>query len=286
MKMNNKPVFKLNIKSVVMIVIISLIVIYSVGLFAYIFLSSFKPLKEVMARAKLFPQQATLDNFISLFKATSSNKNFPRYLLNSMFISACTAVLTSTVSSLAAYGFSRHNYFGKKIMLNSMLFLYVFPTIILLVPVYKMYSTIGFIDNYLSLIITYAGLTTPFCTWILVSFFERVPRSLEEAAFVDGATPIKAFIKILLPIAVPGLVMVLAYSFITAWGEYMFASILIQRNINRTITQSLVDFTADQYINWGLLLAGSVIVLVPVVSMFIPVSKNFIKGFTAGAVKE
>ncbi|MCL1854471.1 MAG: carbohydrate ABC transporter permease [Clostridia bacterium] len=284
--MNRKLRIGRTAASMIKNIIIALIVAYSVGLFVYILLSAFKPLKEVMARAKLFPRNATLDNFISLFKATSSNKNFPRYLLNSMFVSICTALLTCTIGSLAAYGFSRHNYIGKKVMLNSMLFLYVFPTIILLVPLYKMFSLARITDNYLALIITYAGLTLPFCTWILVSFFDRVPPSLEEAAFVDGATPFQTFIRVLLPVATPGLVMVLAYSFITAWGEYTFASILIQSNINRTITQSLVDFTADQYIDWGLLLAGSVIVLVPVVAIFIPVSKNFIKGFTAGAVKE
>ena len=277
---------KLSINKAVMIAIILLIFFYSTALFIYIFLSSFKPIGEVMARARFFPQEPTLGNYISLFMVTSSNKDFPRYLLNSMLISTCAAILTCTISSLAAYGFSRNNYFGKKVMLNSMLFLYVFPTVILLVPVFRLHASIGLIDNYLSLIITYAGITLPFCTWILVSFFERVPRSLEEAAFVDGASPMKTFLKIILPVAVPGLVMVLAYSFITSWGEYMFASILIQSNMNRTITQSLVDFTADQYINWGYLLAGSVIVLVPVCAMFIPVSKNFIRGFTAGAVKE
>ena len=277
---------KRSILSILKAIIIALIILYSVSLFVYILISAFKPLKEVMARAEFFPKNATFKNFIQLFKATSSNKNFPRYLLNSMFVSVCAAILTCVISSLAAYGFSRHNYLGKKVMLNSMLFLYVFPTIILLVPLYKMYSSINLIDNYLSLIITYAGLTAPFCTWILVSFFDRVPRSLEEAAYVDGATAFTTFIKVLLPVATPGLVMVLAYSFITAWGEYTFASILIRSNINRTITQSLVDFTADQYIDWGLLLAGSVIVLVPVVAMFVPVAKNFIKGFTAGAVKE
>jgi ABC-type maltose transport system permease subunit len=109
---------------------------------------------------------------------------------------------------------------------------------------------------------------------------------LEEAALADGASHWQTFTKILLPVATPGVVMVMVYSFIISWGEYMFASILIRSNINRTLTQSLVDFTADQYIDWGLLLSGSIMVLVPVVAIFIPVSKNFIQGFTAGAVKE
>lgn len=277
---------KLTPGTIVRDILILLVMLASVGLFFYILISSFKPLSEIMAKAKFFPQEPTLENYIRLFSSTSSNKNFPRYMGNSLVISISAAVITCLISSLAAYGFSRYNYFGKNMMLNSMLFLYVFPTIILLVPVYKMFSMINLIDNYLSLIITYAGLTTPFCTWVLVSFFNRVPKSLEEAAYLDGATSFQTLIKVILPVATPGMIMALAYSFISAWGEYTFASILISSNKNRTITQSLVDFTADQYIDWGLLLAGSVIVLVPVVVMFIPVAKNFIKGFTAGAVKE
>ena len=267
-------------------IMIVLLVLISISLFVYILVSSFKPLSEVMAKARFFPKEPTFKNYIQLFTSTSSNKNFPRYMGNSLIVSICAAVLSCVISSFAAYGFSRHNYFGKNAMLNSMLFLYVFPTIILLVPLYKMYSSINLVDNYLSLIITYAGLTTPFCTWVLVSFFNRVPRSLEEAAYLDGATGFQALMKVVMPVATPGIIMVLAYSFISAWGEYLFASILISSNKKRTITQSLVDFAADQYIDWGLLLAGSVIVLVPVVAMFIPVAKNFIKGFTAGAVKE
>jgi len=284
--MTKNQAFASRIWFVVKTIIIVAIVLYSVSIFVYIFLSSFKPLVEVMARARLFPQNPTLNNFASLFLVTGPNRNFPRYMLNSLVISTCAAALTGIISSLAAYGFSRYNYFGKRVMLNSMLFLYVFPTIILLVPVHRMFSSINLIDNYLSVIVTYAGLTLPFCTWILVSFFERVPRSLEEAAQVDGATPMKALIKVVMPVAAPGLVMVMVYSFIISWGEFIFASILIRSNANRTVTQSLVDFTADQYIDWGLLLAGSVIVLVPVVAIFVPVSKNFIQGFIAGAVKE
>jgi len=277
---------RLSISSIIFRVIILIIVIYSISLFVYIFLSAFKPLAEVMARARIFPVNPTLDNFASLFTVGGPNRNFPRYLLNSLGISSATAIVVGVIASLAAYGFSRHNYFGKNVLLNSMLMLYVFPTIILLVPVYRMFSTVSLTDNYISVIITYAGLALPFCTWILVSFFDRVPRSLEEAALVDGASRWQTFLKILLPMATPGVVMVMVYSFIISWGEYMFASILIRSNINRTITQSLVDFTADQYIDWGLLLSGSIMVLLPVVVLFIPVSKNFIQGFTAGAVKE
>ena len=130
-------------------IMILLVVLVSISLFVYILVSSFKPLSEVMAKAKFLPQEPTVKNYVALFTSTSSNKNFPKYMGNSLVVSICAAVLSCVISSFAAYGFSRHNYFGKNAMLNSMLFLYVFPTIILLVPLYKMYSAIGLVDNYL-----------------------------------------------------------------------------------------------------------------------------------------
>ncbi len=283
-KIKNRPA--LSASTVLKYAAITVIILCAVALIAYIVVSSFKPLNEVMTKAKFFPENPTFDNYIRLFTSESSNKDFGRYLINSLIVSAGAAAMTCVVSCLAAYGFSRFQYVGKKLMLNSLLFIYVFPTIILLVPLYKLYSQIGLVDNFFALMLTYTGLAAPFCTWILVSFFDSVPKSLEEAGQVDGARPFTIFTKILMPVITPGLITVLAYSFITSWGEYVFASILMRSNENRTITQALVDFTSDQYIEWGLLLAGSVVVIIPVMALFIPVAKNFIKGFTAGAVKE
>jgi len=265
---------------------IVIILLFAIGLFVYIFVSAFKPLDEVMTRARFLPQNPTFDNFYRLLFRNTPSRNFLRFFSNSLFISMVTALITAIVSALAGYGFSRHKYIGKNTVMKALLLIYVFPTIILLVPMFKIFSDIGIIDNYLSLIIMYVALAAPFCTWILISFFDSIPPSIEEAAKVDGAGTWNTLTRILLPLITPGLMTVIAFSFITSWGEFMFASIFIRTSMKNTMTLGLADFTADQYIEWGQLLAGSVIVIVPVLILFLPVAGNFIKGFIAGATKE
>jgi multiple sugar transport system permease protein len=120
----------------------------------------------------------------------------------------------------------------------------------------------------------------------LVSFFESIPKELEESSQIDGAGSFATFFRIVLPLTLPGIVTVGAYSFITAWGEYMFALVIITTNQKKTAALGLATFTAEQYIEWGPLLAGSMLIIVPVFILFLPVAKFFIKGFMTGAVKE
>jgi len=267
-------------------IVVVIILLSATGLFVYIFVSAFKPIDEVMTRARFLPQNPTFDNFYRILFINTPSRNFLRFMSNSIFISLVTALVTVIISALAGYGFSRHKYVGKNTVMKLLLFVYVFPTIILLVPMFRIFSDIGIIDNYVSLIIVYAALAAPFCTWILISFFDSVPPSIEEAAKVDGASSWTTFTRVLLPLTTPGLTTVIAFSFITAWGESTFAGIFIRTSMKNTVTLGIVDFTADQYIEWGQLLAGSIFVIVPVLLLFLPVSGNFIKGFISGATKE
>jgi len=267
-------------------IVVVIILLSATGLFVYIFVSAFKPIDEVMTRARFLPLNPTFDNFYRILFINTPSRNFLRFISNSLFISLFTALVTVIISALAGYGFSRHKYVGKNTVMKLLLFVYVFPTIILLVPMFRIFSDIGIIDNYVSLIIIYAALTAPFCTWILISFFDSVPPSIEEAAKIDGASSWVIFTRVLLPLTTPGIITVIAFSFITAWGESTFAGIFIRTSMKNTVTLGLVDFTADQYIEWGQLLAGSVFVIVPVLLLFLPVSGNFVKGFLSGAVKE
>jgi len=166
-----------------------------------------------------------------------------------------------------------------------MLFIYVFPTILLLIPVYKMFSHFNLLDTHFALIIVYTALAAPFCTWLLNSFFRGIPAELEEAAMVDGAKGFTIFFRIVFPLAAPGILTAGAYAFITAWGEYMFALVLLMTSARRTAPLGLATFTAEQYIEWGPLLAGSWLIILPIVVCFLPLAKHFIKGFVAGAVK-
>ena len=267
-------------------VVVALILFSSLWLFIYIFASSFKPLGEIMTKPKFLPRNPIIDNYILLLVSKAPTRNFPLFIANSLILSLTAAILSGIIATLAAYGFTRYQYPGKKIIQKALLFTYIFPTIILLVPLYKVFTSLILLDNYLGLVIVFTALTSPFCTWILISFFERIPKEIEEAAYVDGASRFQTFIRILLPVSAPGVMTAATYAFITNWGEYMFTSIFIRSNMKKTITLGIVEFTSEQSIEWGRLLASSVIVIIPVILLFLPVSVKFIKGFTAGAVKE
>ncbi|KPJ88901.1 MAG: hypothetical protein AMS17_03815 [Spirochaetes bacterium DG_61] len=273
------------IKKLFTILTIAIVLILILWPFFYIFVSSFKPLKEIMTRAKFFPKKPTIRNYKTLIIARTPVRNFPRILSNTVIVSSLTALLSIAVSSISAYGISRNRRMKRGIVSRFMLFIYVFPTIILLIPIYKMFTLLGLWNSFIGLIVVYAALVAPFCTWLLVSFFETIPKELEESAQIDGASGITTFFRIVLPLASPGIITVGAYSFITAWGEYMFALVMISENVKKTAALGLATFTAEQYIEWGPLLAGSILIMIPVFVLFLPVSKYFIKGFTAGAVK-
>jgi ABC-type glycerol-3-phosphate transport system permease component len=265
---------------------IAIVLILIIWPFFYILVSSFKPLREIMARVRFFPVHPTLRNYETLLFARTPVRDFPRILLNTIIVSSLTAALSIGISSLSGYSISRSRRLKSSLVMRLLLFIYVFPTIIILIPIYKLFTYIGLYDNFLGLILVYTALVTPFCTWLLVSFFDSIPKELEESGQIDGANGFTSFFRIVLPLSLPGVVTVGAYSFITAWGEYLFALVIISTNQKKTAAIGLATFTAEQYIEWGPLLAGSMLIIVPVFLLFLPVARGFVQGFMTGAVKE
>lgn len=268
-----------------------IVVIFLLGIvlspIIYIFVSSFKPLMELIRPGTgFFPQEATLRNFTTLLFARTPGRDFLAFFLNSFRVSLGTVLLTVLVATVGAYGLARHRYRGRDTLARSMLFTYVFPTTLVLVPIHTIFLRIGLLNTHLGLIIVYTALAAPFCTWLLVSFFKSIPKSLEEAAAIDGASKVGVFWRITLPLAAPGIATVAVFAFVTAWGEFLFASMLLAGSRLRTLPIGLAMLTAEQYIEWGPLLAGSVLVILPVTLLFVPIAKYFIRGFTAGAVKQ
>lgn len=275
----------LAVKKRVKVILIVLVVVILVSPLIYIFISSFKPIKEIMGKVAIFPKQPTLKNYKTLLFARTPVRDFPRILLNTLYVSSLSAILSIALSAVSAYAIAKTKELRTGIMPKLLLFIYVFPTIIVLTPMYQLFAGIGLWDSYFGLVILYSGLTSPFCTWLLVSFFESIPKELEEAAQVDGANALTRFMRIVLPITMPGVITVGAYAFISAWGEYMFALVMINSSAKKTAALGLATFTAEQYIEWGPLLAGSIIIILPIFVIFLPVSKLFIRGFMSGAVK-
>lgn len=259
----------------------------------WISVSSFKPIEEIMtANPRLIPEKPTLEHYMNLFNPSAlygglerAGKFFLFFIQNSLIVSLTSTGISLILAVLGGYALSRYRFKGSQLIARSMLFVYLFPGVLLIVPLYEMVALMGLTDTHLSLIIVYTALTAPFGVWLLKAFFDAVPVELEEASLVDGASGFQAFRHIVLPLSKPGLLTVLAYSFITCWGEYLCASILIFSDFKKTIAPGLAMYMAYQYIEWGSLLAGATLCTLPVLALFIPLSKHFLRELITGALK-
>jgi multiple sugar transport system permease protein len=261
-------------------VIILMIVV--VAPFYWIFSSSIKAPQEIIAQVPtFFPQSFTLEHYDHLLQSSA----FPTYLLNSTIVALLTMILTIVLSTSAAYGLYRLRFPGSDFLFRVILVTYAFPGILLLVPLYEMLSSIGLIDTRWALIIVNVTFAAPFAVWMLQAFFRSVPLELEEAAALDGASRLRIMLRIMLPLTAPGIASIAIYAFITSWTEYMFASILIISDANRTVPVGLAGIIGQYQVDWGLLLAGATVTTLPVLLLFSLVGRNFIDGLTAGAVK-
>jgi multiple sugar transport system permease protein len=250
--------------------------------FYWIFSSSIKAPQEIIARKPtLFPQSFTTQHYSKLL----SDSPFPTYMRNSLIVAAGTMVITVILSTLAAYGLYRMRFPGRKMLFRIILITYAFPGVLLLVPMYQMMSAVGLVDDLLALVIVDVTLASPFAVWMLQAFFRTIPQELEEAAALDGASRLGVIVRIMLPLAAPGVASIAIFAFITSWTEYIFASILIISEANRTVPVGLAGIIGQYQVDWGLLLAGATVTVLPVLVLFGLVGRNFVEGLTAGAVR-
>lgn len=247
------------------------------------FFTSLKPPGEVItATPTLLPHDFTLVNYIKLFKVRA----FPRYLLNSFTVASFTAFLSLLISSLGACAMVWMKFPGKKLVIKSVLAAYMFPQILLIIPLFIMCYRLNLIDTKLSLVLTYLSFSLPFSIWMLKTFFESIPNELMEASLIDGCSYGQALYKIIFPIALPGIATVVIFSFVLGWSEYLFAANLIATEANRTIAVGLQTLLGYYRTDYALLTAASITMSLPVFCLFVAVQKYFIKGLTIGAVKE
>ncbi|GAB4422587.1 MAG: carbohydrate ABC transporter permease [Anaerolineae bacterium] len=250
--------------------------------FYWIFTSSVKEPQEIIARhPTLFPQSFTLEHYDKLL----NHSPFPTYLRNSLIVALGTMIITVVLATLAAYGLYRLRFPGRQMLFRVILVTYAFPGVLLLVPMYDMMSRLGLVDRLLALVIVDVTLAAPFAVWMLQAFFRTIPQELEEAAALDGATRLGIIVRILLPLAAPGVAAIAIFAFITSWTEYLFSSILIVSEANRTVPVGLAGIIGQYQVDWGLLLAGATATALPVLVLFGLVGRNFVEGLTAGAVR-
>jgi multiple sugar transport system permease protein len=248
--------------------------------------SAIKPLRDVQGAFTWVPTRPTGQAFVDMWRTVP----LARYLMNSLVVSTVAAVISVAVAILASYAVSRYRFLGRGVFSVTVLSTQMFPGILFLLPLFLIYvnlSNATGIQLYASrtgLIITYLTFSLPFSIWMLTGYFNSIPRDLDEAAQVDGAGPMRTLFQVILPAAVPGVVAVLVYAFMTAWGEVLFASVMTDEN-SRTVAVGLRGYATQYNVYWNQVMAASLVVSIPVVAGFLFLQRYFVAGLTAGAVK-
>ncbi|MEQ8659127.1 MAG: carbohydrate ABC transporter permease [Hyphomicrobiales bacterium] len=242
---------------------------------------SLKPPTEPFAiPARLWPTDPTLDNYVTAFRP-----EFRTYFLNSMIVSGASVVITVTLGLLAAYSFSRAQLAIMTVLTGMVVLAQMFPHAAIIIPFYKMMRAADLLNTYWSLIIAYVSVTLPVAVWMLRGFLMKLPVSLEEAAAIDGASPLRVFWDIVVPLARPGIIATAVYVLIVTWQEFLFALSFTSTREMRTLPVGLNDFIGQYGIRYGELMASSVMVSLPVIAVFFFLQRYFVAGLTAGAVK-
>ncbi|NND72619.1 MAG: sugar ABC transporter permease [Rhodothermales bacterium] len=229
----------------------------------------------------LIPDNFTFDNYVVLLTETG----FLRWMVNSLLVSLVVTVTGVALASTSGYALSRYKFAGKGSLLQGLLVTQMFPATMLLLPLYVMLIKLHLLDSYLGIIIIYTATALPFCVWQMKGYYDTIPPTLEEAARIDGASHWQAFTKVILPLAAPALVITALFSFMTAWNEYVVANVVLQDTSMFTLPLGLKMFQGSMTTQWGLYAAGSLLVSIPVVALFLILSRYLISGLTLGAVK-
>lgn len=243
---------------------------------------SLRPGDQLLSTSLEFlPRNLTIQNYIRLF----TERGFLIWMQNSGIVSLAVTLTGVVFAAMAGYGFSRFRFLGKKAGLLSLLTTQMFPGTMLLLPMYIMLINLGLINSYLGIVIVYSATALPFCIWTMKGYYDTIPTSLEEAARIDGCTHFTAFYKVILPLAAPALVITALFSFMSAWSEYIVAAQILQDTDLWTLPIGLKSFEASMSTEWGLYGAASIVVMIPVVVLFLALSRWLVSGLTLGSVK-
>ncbi|WP_055585926.1 carbohydrate ABC transporter permease [Peterkaempfera griseoplana] len=248
--------------------------------------SSLKPLQDVQGPFRWIPSTLTFRPYVDIWKTVPLG----RYFVNSLIVAGGATVCSVVIAILAAYAVSRYRFKGRRVFTVTVLSTQMFPGILFLLPLFIIFVNVGdstgiaLYGSRGGLILTYLTFSLPFSIWMLVGYFDSIPRDLDEAALVDGCGPIGALVRIIIPAAIPGIVAVAVYAFMTAWGEVLFASVMTN-DTTRTLAVGLQGYATQTDVYWNQVMAASLVVSVPVVAGFLLLQRYLVAGLTAGAVK-
>jgi len=258
---------------------ISLVVILFCVTFPFLWmvLASFKNMIDILNTAKLFSFRPTLQNFFDVF----GKYEFFKPMLNSLYVGFASTILSLVFGLPTAYSIAREK---QKLFASIILIIRIIPAISFLVPWYILFIKINIQGTYLSLILAHLLVALPLIIWVMIPYFEGLPRELEQAAWVDGCSRIGTFIKIILPLSIPGILTASILAFIFSWNNFIFALVLCT-NDTKTLPTAVFNFVSYTEINWGGLMAAAVSITAPIILISLFLQKYIIKGMTAGAVK-
>jgi ABC-type glycerol-3-phosphate transport system permease component len=253
-----------------------LVLVFVVYPAIYVLIGSFRPGGGLLSNTGTI----TLDNYVRIFRS-----GFGRFIFNSVVICVTATAASTILSIMAAYAFSRFTFRFKRALFILILFGQVFPWIVLINPLFVAFARLHLINSYLGMILTYTAFTVPFSIYMLVGYLTTVPKSLDEAAIIDGASRWQVIWRIIFPVMLPGLVATATYTFLLCWTEYLFALAFLTHTDMKTLPLGLYQFFGDDRIDWGAVMAASVVTTLPVFLLFLPIQGRISPGRMAGSLK-
>ena len=230
----------------------------------------------------LIQKGATLAHYRYVLRETL----FPRWMMNSLIVSGTATLASACVSTLAAYALARLRFRGSQFFGMAIFITYLVPPVLLFIPLSRVVAFLRISDSPWALILTYPTFLVPFCTWLLMGYFRTIPREMEESAMVDGANRVQAMVRIVLPLAAPGVLTAIMFAFTISWGHFIYALAFVSSNPKKMVNIGLAtELIRGDVFYWGSLMAGALLTSLPVVAVYGFFAKRFVSGLTAGAVK-
>ena len=234
---------------------------------------------------RLPPTWVPLEPTVQAYGSIWQMKNFARYFLNTLVVAVSATVLSLLLSVPASYGFARFNFRGARMMMAFILVTQMLPSVLLVIPYFTLMRVLGLLNTHLALVLAYASFSLPFSTWMLQGFFATIPRQLDEAAMVDGCSRLQAIIRVVVPLAVPGLGATSLFTFLLAWNHYLFALTLATKESMYTISVGLGAMIGEFRIAWNELMAAALLATIPTLIVYTFLERYFVQGLMGGSVK-
>lgn len=249
----------------------------------WMIVSSIRPERDLFKTPTFLPE--TIDWQLTSYQNLLELTDYPLQFMNSLVVAMAVVFITLIISVIIAYVVTRYRVPGKTMIVGSMLYAYMFPPLMLAIPLLSIFATLGLSDSLIAVILAHCTLTIPLGVWMLWGFFKVMPFDLEEAAMVDGCSRAGAFFRVVLPLSLPGIITVSIFSFLLSWTDYVFAFVLISSDTNKTLPVGLASLIGSFDARWGELMAGATLIAIPLFLMFVFLGRYFIKGLAAGAIK-